>query len=331
MKKILIRIPNWLGDCVMASPVFFEIKKHWPQASIDLLSQGNAGDLFLEDPSINKILKFQKKHPQEALAQIKKENYDISLLLTNSFSSAKLFWKARIPQRIGFKGQWRSLLLKPGICFPREGNSQHLVLTYKELLRPLGITPSPSAPKLFLSKKEIEDAKQFLENKGVSPSHQLIGINPGAAYGSAKCWLPDRFQKVTELLLKKEKTCVVYFGDPAGASLVKEICHSFPKRVINVAGQTNLRQLMALIAHCSIFLTNDSGPMHMAAALNIPLLALFGSTSDLITGPYQIGKVIHKHVSCSPCYKRTCPIDFRCMKSITVEEVAEELQKMAFL
>lgn len=118
----------------------------------------------------------------------------------------------------------------------------------------------------------------------------------------------------------------VYFGDRAGASLVQEICQGMPDRVINLAGKTNIRELMALIQACDIFLTNDSGPMHIASALGTPLLALFGSTSDTATGPYSGGQVIHKHVECSPCYKRTCPIDFRCMTRIEVDEVYRELQ-----
>jgi heptosyltransferase-2 len=116
-------------------------------------------------------------------------------------------------------------------------------------------------------------------------------------------------------------------GDRNGAPLVNDICSGFPERVINLAGKTNLRELMALIQSCSIILTNDSGPMHIAAAFDIPLLALFGSTNDTTTGPYgKHAKVIHKHVECSPCYKRVCPIDFRCMKRIEVDEVYQELQ-----
>jgi heptosyltransferase-2 len=122
---------------------------------------------------------------------------------------------------------------------------------------------------------------------------------------------------------------VVYFGDQAGATLVNEICHQLPTdRVINLAGKTSLRELLAFINCCSYFLTNDSGPMHIAAALKIPLLALFGSTDNTRTGPYLNGKVLHKHVECSPCYKRVCPIDFRCMKRIEVDEVYQELQAL---
>ncbi len=128
------------------------------------------------------------------------------------------------------------------------------------------------------------------------------------------------------LLEESEDICVVYFGDQSSASLVKEICQGLPPRVINLAGLTSLRELAALIKLCNVLLTNDSGPMHIAAALGTPLVALFGSTNEVTTGPYKTGTVIHKHVACSPCYQRTCPIDFKCMKQIEANEVVAEIQ-----
>jgi heptosyltransferase-2 len=186
----------------------------------------------------------------------------------------------------------------------------------------MGIPLSQTAPTLYVSDEEKKAAELILKsNRFNSNEHILIGINPGAAFGSAKCWLPERFHDLTEKLLKDPRIMVAYFGDSAGTPLVKQICKGFDQRVINFAGKTTIRELMALIQSCSVMLTNDSGPMHIAAALKTPLVALFGSTSDVKTGPYGGGIVIHKHVSCSPCYKRVCPIDFRCMKQIEVDEV----------
>jgi heptosyltransferase-2 len=195
------------------------------------------------------------------------------------------------------------------------------------LLEPLGIPISETAPRLYLTEAEKKEAAEWLYNYGISSTDSIIGINPGAAYGSAKCWLPDRFKKLTEMLLEDPKVKIVYFGDKSGASLVQEICSDLPDRVINLAGKTTLRQLIALIYQCHFFLTNDSGPMHVASALGVPLLALFGSTSDVATSPYNGGKVLHKHVPCSPCHRRECPIDFRCMTQITVNEVYQEIRK----
>ena len=194
------------------------------------------------------------------------------------------------------------------------------------LLEPLGIPVSQTPPCLYLTVQEQQEAKQRLAERGVHPSDLVIGINPGAAYGSAKCWLPERFKQLSQYLLNHPSLKIVFFGDKQGAPLVEKICLGLSDRVVNFAGQTSLRQLMALIQSCHLFLTNDSGPMHVASALGIPLIALFGSTSEVATGPYQGGHVIHKHVPCSPCYRRECPIDFRCMTRITVEEVYREIQ-----
>jgi heptosyltransferase-2 len=169
----------------------------------------------------------------------------------------------------------------------------------------------------------------LLSQHGVKPHHKIIGINPGAAYGSAKCWLPERFREVTMRLLEDKDTIIVYFGDLVTSNLVKEVCQGLSNRVINMAGLTSLRELACLISLCDVLLTNDSGPMHIAGALGTPVVALFGSTSAVVTGPFQENsKVIQKHVSCSPCYRRTCPIDFRCMRQIEVDEVVQSVSEM---
>lgn len=326
---ILVRMPNWLGDLVMATPVLADLRAKWPDAKITVLCQG-LGTILEHDPSIDEIISLKhtkgivgRSVDKEQLKALKNAQYDLGVLLTNSFSSAWLFYRAGIKDRIGYGTHCRSLLLNHPIPFPPAKDSQHLVITYKMLLESLGIPLSDSLPALYLTAKENNEAVERLGVKG-----KIIGINPGAAYGSAKCWLPDRFKALTLRLIEKHpEVTIVFFGDKAGAPLVKEICQGLPSQVINLAGQTTVRELMALINQCDLFLTNDSGPMHIASALGIPLIALFGSTSDVTTGPYRGGSVIHKHVPCSPCYRRECPIDFRCMTQITVNEVFHQIEK----
>jgi heptosyltransferase-2 len=335
-KNIIVRMPNWLGDLVMATPILADIRKRWPEARITAMCQTNVAPLLEHDPNIDELYRFKKPngwiHRQqhsEIVNSIRKGKYDLGILLTNSFSSAMWFWRGHVKYRIGFKGNFRNLLLTKAVPFPEKTQSQHLVITYKMLLQPLGFSVSRTDPYLAITPNEMQAAREKLCKLGVNPDkHLIVGINPGAAYGSAKCWLPDRFQEVTRQLLENPNLYIIYFGDSAGASLVHEICKGMPDRVINLAAKTSLRELLALINSCSIFLTNDSGPMHIAAALKIPLLALFGSTSDVKTGPYGSGLVIHKHVECSPCYKRECPIDFRCMTRIGVQEVFDKLKGM---
>jgi heptosyltransferase II len=335
-KNIIVRMPNWLGDLVMATPVLADLKNYWPDAQITAMCQSPIAPLLLNDPNVDILYSYRRPNGWihrsqhvEIIEHLRQGEYDLGILLTNSFSSAWWFWRGHVQRRIGYACNGRSLLLSEAVPFPETRKTQHLVNTYKMLLNPLGIPLSNTSPMLYVDREELEIAHTLLHKSGVKDGqHTIVGINPGAAYGSAKCWLPDRFRSVTQRLLEDPNTFVIYFGDNNGASLVHEICQGMPERVINLAGKTTLRELVALIKICTVLLTNDSGPMHIAAALGTPLVALFGSTSDVQTGPYGSGKVIHKHVECSPCYNRTCPIDFRCMKRIEVEEVYQELLKL---
>lgn len=334
--NIIVRMPNWIGDAVMATPLLSDLRTHWKEAKITALCQAPIGTLLLNNPHVDAVESFKRPsgwihrlHRFDIVSSLKEGHYDLGLLLTNSFSSAWWFARGHVKNRIGFSNGIRNLLLDKVVPFPINKENQHLVLTYKALLEPLGIPLSSTAPQLYISKEESEEASRFLKLLGININKNIvIGINPGAAYGSAKCWPPERFKQVTQKLLENPNIVIIYFGDVNSAPMINDICKNLPDRVINLAGRTSIRELIALINRCSIFLTNDSGPMHIAAALGIKLLALFGSTSAIKTGPYPHGKVIHKDVECSPCYKRVCPIDFRCMTKIEVNEVYEELQAL---
>lgn len=334
--NIIVRMPNWLGDLVMATPILHDLRHRFPEANITAMCQGGVGQLLKHDPNVDDIYSFKRPsgwihhhHPAEIINKLRFGKYDLGIILTNSFSSALWFWRGDVKNRVGFATNLRSTLLNKAVPFPENIQKQHLVLTYKALLEPLGIPLSKSPPKLYVSPKEMEEAHILLKSLNIDPKTQtIIGINPGAAYGTAKCWLPERFRAVTENLIKTPNTVVLYFGDNIGAPVVSEICKGLSdQHVINLAGKTSIRELLALIKCCKVFLTNDSGPMHIASALEVPLVALFGSTSDVKTGPYAGGTVIHKRVECSPCYKRVCPIDFRCMTRIGTDEVYEAIQR----
>lgn len=318
-------MPNWLGDAVMATPILEDLKAAHPSSEVTTLSRPNISSLLKGSPYVDKMLSFEKGREKNVLKEIKSGKFDLGILLTNSFSSAYQLWRGQVRCRFGFRNDFRHFFLTKALSIPVEKGKEHLVRTYKRLLSPLGIEISDSTPRLFIDREEKEEVEALLLKLGIPQDATLVGINPGAAYGSAKCWLPERFKKVAEALLENPKATLLFFGDKTGKALADEICAQLPARAINLAGKTNLRQLLALIDKCDVFLTNDSGPMHMAAALKVPLVALFGSTNEIATGPYKHGHVIHKHVSCSPCYKRTCPIDFKCMKSIEVREVLEAL------
>jgi len=334
-QNIIIRMPNWLGDATMATPVITDVRHRWPKANLTAMCQGGGICALLRgNPYLDEIFVFsrpngflRREQHRNLITRLRQGKYDLGILLPNSLSSAWWFWRGHVKTRIGFATDFRKFLLNEPVPLTKELGKEHLVTTYKRLLQPLGIPLSTTAPTLYVTEEERQAAKQLLAEQKIPEGASIVGINPGAAYGSAKCWLPERFRAVIEKLAKRPNTYILCFADHVGAPLVNGICEGMPPSVINLAGATSLRELIALIERCTVFLTNDSGPMHIASALNVPLVALFGSTNEIATGPYEHGDIIHKHVECSPCLKRVCPIDFRCMKRIEVEEVYEALVK----
>lgn len=295
----------------MATPVLEDLRKMYPGAKIVALCSGVLGELLEGNPYVDEVTTFSRKRrffPEGLISKLRKERYDLGVLLTHSFSSAWHFWIGGVKKRVGFYKRWRAFLLSKSVDFPAE--QEHLVLTYKRLIGPF----DDSSPGLFIPSREKKWGKT------------LVGINPGAAYGSAKCWPLEKFREVIQRWIAEVPNSEIYvFGDKHTKALVDEICQGL--HVHNLAGKTTLKELVQEIGRLDVFLTNDSGPMHIAASLKVPLVAIFGSTNPHATGPYKWGKVIYKGVSCSPCYKRECPIDFPCMKEVTVDEVVKEMKR----
>lgn len=332
--NIIVRMPNWIGDLVMALPALVSLREAFPHSKLTAMVVNPLGELLEKDPHIDELFCFDKpkgmsrrSDKRDIVEKIAQGKYDLGILLTNSLSSAWWFWQGKVRERIGYATQGRSLLLTKKVEMTETVTRQHLTKTYQEILAPLGIAYHKRAPKLYLTQEEILEARQALMHFGAASDKPLIGINPTAAYGPSKCWLPERFREVALKMLEKSSATLLFFGDVESAPLVREICSGLCERAINLAGLTSLRELMAFIYLCDVLLTNDSGPMHMGAALSTEIVALFGSTDEVVTGPYQ-GRVLHKKVDCSPCFKKQCPIDFRCMKAITTDETVDILLKM---
>ncbi len=333
--NILIRMPNWIGDAVMATPILQDVRAHFPDARITAMCRRPTCELLEKEEAIDELFCFspsegsfsRRDEHKSVIEAMRKGQFDLGILLTHSFSSAWWMWQGHVKRRIGFAAHWRSFLLTDRLALPLKG-SEHQVNTYKRLLQPLGIQRSDTAPRLIVSDEEMSAARALLTQRGYKADKPLIGINPGAAYGSAKCWPIDRFFALMQELLKEKELQIVLFGDAQTEKLVKQLYSDLPPRVMQLAGATTLRELMCLIRCCNVLVTNDSGPMHIAAAFGVPLVALFGSTDENATGPYgQSESVLREKVSCSPCFKRKCPIDFRCMKKIEVDQVLRAVQK----
>lgn len=329
-KKIIIRMPNWIGDLIMATPILTDLRDKYKNAEITVMCQKPLSELLQEDPSINEIFAFEKIpnaflrkiERRDLIFRLREGNYDLGILLTNSFSSSWWFYRGGVKFRLGFPGHFRSYLLNSS---PTPPENTHQVEVYKKLLESLGIPISNTLPRIFLRKEELNDAKTLLEQRGAT-NHKLIGISPGAAFGPSKRWPEENFLALAKKLSSDPNVRVVFVGDSSVTPFAKKVVRELDS-VIDLTGATSLRMLCAIISLCDLFLTNDSGPMHIAAALKVPLIALFGSTSPEKTGPYKHGEVLYKKVSCSPCFKRVCPIDFPCMKKISVDEVYEKICK----
>lgn len=337
IKNILIRSTNWVGDAIMTTPAVKAIRQNFPDAKISILAKPWVKDVFAANPCIDHVIVYDSMHRHKGLRgrvrlakELAEQGFDLAILLQNAFEAAWLAYLARIPRRAGYNTDARSLLLTHSVPLKKETKKIHQAYYYLRMLEGLGLNVE-GEPKLFLSPPPDAAtwAQKALFEAGVREDDNLIGINPGAAYGPAKRWLPERFVELARMLTRQADAKVVVFGTNADRKVGEGALAKAPERVINMAGKTTLGQVMALMARCRVFITNDSGLMHVASALHVPLVAIFGSTNPVTTGPFSDRAVIvRKDIDCSPCLKTVCPIDFRCMKEIMPEEIFAATLKM---
>jgi heptosyltransferase II len=323
-KSIIIRMPNWLGDFVMAIPCIDNIRLHWPDAHLTVMCMKGFAPILEKLSSVDTVLGFTPPKSREEKKRLyfclKENSYDLGILLTHSFSSAWWFWRGGIKKRWGRSKDLRSFLLTKAYPFPKKYQEMHHVEVYLEFLEQMGIAVKKKTPELRLGVQEIEEAKSKFLTSSVKDVI-YVGIHPSAAYGPAKVWPLERFHSLAKELLKFPRIELVYLGDNKALEAINKVYLEGESCQHNLAGKTSIRELMALLKCCQLFITNDSGPMHLAAALKVPLVSLFGSTDPTRTSPYKWGDVMYKKVSCSPCFRRVCPIDFPCMMQIQTQEV----------
>lgn len=337
IRRILIRAVNWIGDAVMTTPAIRVIREHFPHAEITVLANAMVSQLFLHQPGIDRIITFdrQGKHHGFAgrlrlAAELRRHAFDLAIILPNSFDSALVPWLARIPARIGKCSDGRTLLLSGRYNAAKSPAGCHEVEYYLNLMQHFGITGSRPPLHLFITPEEERVAAALLNGYGIHPDDFVLGINPGASYGSAKRWYPDRFAEVARRLADKWSAKIVIFGGPGESAIAADIERRLEGSAANAAGKTSVRELMALIKRCNFFITNDSGPMHIAAAFAVPLVAIFGSTDHTGTSPYSNNAVVvRSDVECAPCKLRECPTDHRCMTAVTAEAVVTAALELA--
>ncbi len=346
IRRLLIRGTNWVGDSVMAIPALREVRRLLPRAHITLLVLPWVSDIFQGSPWVDTVWLYDRdgRHAGTAgrlrlVRKLARGGFDAALLLQNAFEAAFLTRLARIPLRAGYRRDGRSWLLTHAVPIDPRLKARHQTCYYLDLVERLAgrervlDAPSPAhektTPVLPLQPGARALARQRLEQEGVRFRGKVVGVHPGAAFGSAKRWMGERYAQVLDRLIRTQGVEAILFGSRQELPIAESICGHMAARPLVLSGRTRLSELIAMIACCDLFITNDSGPMHLAAALGIPTLALFGSTDQVATGPLgPAAVVLNKNVECSPCLLRECPIDHRCMTRITVDEVFQEAVRM---
>ena len=334
-RNILIRAPNWIGDAVMSEPALGGLRSLFPQAELTLLAKSSVAELFANDPKITRRLVYDDKGAHAGLtgkwslaATLRRHQFEMAVLFQNAFEAAFIAWLAGIPRRYGYVTDGRAVLLTDSVAVPDQHSPIHQVEYYWNVLKPLGLGGQPSRPMLVVSPEEDRAVSARLSAAGITPTDLIIGVNPGSTYGGAKRWLPERFAEVVRRLARQlqrdtgRHVAVVILGAKGEESLGGSIAALVDTRSAVLSGATTIRELMAVVKQCRVLLTNDTGPMHIAAACGVPVVAVFGPTDWRTTAPYgQERSIVRTPVDCAPCLLRECPIDHRCMTQVSIEQV----------
>jgi heptosyltransferase-2 len=328
IERILVRTPNWLGDAVLALPAIEVLGKAYPKASITLLAHKRVAGLFHLEAREREVIPYDPQGLHRGVRglarlvrELKRRGYDLAIVFPHSFSSAWMTFLARIRHRAGYIAEGRGRLLTMGVPLPGDYRRNHLSEHYLGLIRALKDMGQSSAPHLDLAPEIKSQGREFLRAQGVPQDAKLIGFGPGATYGDAKRWDVTRFGDLGKKLTR-EGFRVLLLGVKEEHGLCERIRKGIGEGAVNLAGRLDLKQLAGVLTRCRAFVSNDTGVMHLAVAIGVPVVALFGSTSPEWTRPLGHAKVIYKHPWCSPCFARTCPDGSRrCWKAIEAGEV----------
>ncbi len=316
--RILIRSSNWLGDAVMSVPAVRAIKSGRPDVRVTIAAPDKIAPMWKLIPEVDAIIPLSEGSLLPVVRLLGQQMpFDVAILFPNSLRVALESWLSGIQRRVGYRGHWRSWLVNQIVREPRKpGPPEHHSLRFLRIARECGAETSNI---------EVPNPNQTSNIK-----HQtLIGLCPGAEYGPAKRWLPERFAEAAAKITAQSSAQWILFGTKKDAAIGEQIAAAIGDHCVNRIGQTTLDQLIDELRRCSLLLTNDTGTMHLATLLGVPVVAVFGSTEPRLTGPLGNGHIILRHhVECSPCFLRECPIDFRCMKAVSADEVAGAVLSM---
>ena len=332
--KILIRATNWVGDAIMALPAIRAVRKRFADAEIAIVARPYVAGIYRYQDVADRLIPYDVggEHAgisgrERLAAEMRAQKFDVALLLQNAFDAAWLAWRAGIPERIGYARDGRSLLLTKAVPVPKPGEiPAHEKFYYLELLRRAGwleALPDEALISLSVKPEASRRAAETLLHAGARPNAVRVAIGAGASYGSAKCWPPARFAEVANRLQSESGADVILFGTAAETAVSQAIAAEMRRPPIDLTGKTEIADLPALLSNCRLFLGNDSGAMHLAAAVGLPVVAVFGPTDPHGTAPVTPrSTIVQEKPYCSPCFLRRCPTDHRCMTRVTPDAVA---------
>ena len=341
--NILVRVPNWIGDAVMCLPALMDIRQCFVKAHITILARPTIAEMLREQCGINDVLVFENQTNHRGIFgllklshRIRKRAFDTAVLFQNAFEAAVLTAVSNIPTRIGYATDGRGWLLSQSVQRPSD-RSFHQTHYYQQLVAAITEQPSKDRiPQLVVSEKDQKLCEATFPEVCVPPNVLLIGINPGSIYGSAKRWLPERFAEVGDRVVahvlkehpEYSSVRCLLVGGKGEESLGREIADRMSSQPIVLSGKTSIRELMCILRRCTLLITNDTGPMHLAQALEVPVVAIFGSTDPEATRPSGGEQtVVCTKVRCAPCLLRACPIDHRCMTGVSTDQVMSAVMR----
>jgi heptosyltransferase-2 len=331
--KILIRATNWVGDAIMALPALRAVRVRFSDSEIAIVARPYVADIYRDQQICNQLITYDPNGThagfsgrERLAADLRAQKFDTALLLQNAFDAAWLAWRANIPERIGYGRDGRSLLLTKVVPVPKPGEiPTHEKFYYLELLCRAGwldSLPNESFIAMAVPEAKRRHAAEFLVESGARPHALRVAIGAGASYGSAKCWPPPRFAELANRLQSQIDADVILFGTSTEADVSNAIAAGMQRPPINLTGKTVIADLPALLSQCQLFIGNDSGAMHVAAAVGLPVVAVFGPTDPLGTAPVTPRcTIVQEKPYCSPCFLRRCPTDHRCMTKVTPDMV----------
>ena len=364
--RILVRGVNWLGDAVMTTPALLRLREAFPAAHITLLTAEKLQDLWRTHPAVDEVLTFKPHASVLAVGwRLRARQFTHALVLPNSPRSALEVFLAGIPFRLGYARPWRNRLLTEAVP-PRAGTvamhkrsvgeikallagasaavaphpslpgTAHHIHAYLNLVAALGAGARPLSPTLRAEPFADSGLARYFPVDS-QRTNCVIGLNPGAEYGPAKRWPLELFAEAANELYRRLDCEFLIFGGPGDVAMAEQLrvrlaaplAHG---HVTSLAGKTRLRELMSALKHCRVLITNDTGPMHVAAALGTPVVVPFGSTAPELTGPGLPGDPRHRLLQagapCAPCFLRKCPIDLRCLTDIPPERVVAAVMEL---